>query len=109
MGYGRATTLTAIGDAVNTASRLESLNKEYGSQLIVSEETIDRAGFDLTDFPRHEVELRGERKCLPSELSTAPRIYGFRRHQERGEGVDDIPTVSCSGSLISTVPARADI
>src|SRR5205814_7500895 len=29
MGYGSATTITAIGDAVNTASRLESLCKEF--------------------------------------------------------------------------------
>jgi adenylate cyclase len=34
MGYGTATGLTAIGDSVNTASRLESMTKEFGAQLI---------------------------------------------------------------------------
>jgi adenylate cyclase len=33
---------TAIGDNVNLAARLESLNKQYGSRLIVSEETYSR-------------------------------------------------------------------
>jgi adenylate cyclase len=64
MGHGRARSLTAIGDAVNTASRLEALNKEYGSQLIVSEEVTRRAGIDLASFPRHEIELRGRTRPL---------------------------------------------
>ncbi|MSP39770.1 MAG: adenylate/guanylate cyclase domain-containing protein [Deltaproteobacteria bacterium] len=38
MGYGTAITLTAIGDTVNVASRLQDLTKEYKCQLIFSEE-----------------------------------------------------------------------
>ena len=47
MGYGRAAQLTAIGDTVNTASRLETLTKEFGAELVVSQELLDRAGVDL--------------------------------------------------------------
>ncbi len=64
MGYGSATAITAIGDAVNTASRLESLTKTYGCQLVVSEETVLRAGLDLSAFPRQEIEIRGKREML---------------------------------------------
>src|SRR5216683_2601502 len=64
MGYGSATAITAIGDAVNTASRLETLTKTYGCQLVVSEETVLRAGLDLSAFPRHEIEIRGKRDTL---------------------------------------------
>jgi adenylate cyclase len=59
MGYERATQLTAIGDTVNTASRLETLTKEFGVQLVVSEELLERAGVLLPDAARHEVAIRG--------------------------------------------------
>src|SRR4029077_16031107 len=64
MGYGNATAITAIGDAVNTASRLETLTKTYGCQLVVSEETVLRAGLELSAFPSHEIEIRGKRDML---------------------------------------------
>jgi adenylate cyclase len=57
MGYGRAHTLTAIGDTVNTASRFETLNKQYLSQLIISDDVAARAGLDLGTVPRYQVEI----------------------------------------------------
>ena len=81
MGYGNAAAMTAIGDAVNTASRLESMTKIYGCELVVSEETVLRAGLDLSAFPRHEIEIRGRREMLAvrtvasaGELSAAGAI-----------------------------------
>jgi adenylate cyclase len=64
MGYGGAVAMTAIGDAVNTASRLETLTKEFGCELVVSEEVVTRAGLELSVFPRHEIEVRGKREAL---------------------------------------------
>jgi adenylate cyclase len=64
MGYGSAAAITAIGDAVNTASRLESLTKNFACELVVSEETVSRAGLDLSRFPLHEIEIRGKREML---------------------------------------------
>jgi len=60
MGYGPATSVTAIGDAVNTASRLEALTKELDAQLVLSEPVAEHAGVDLDGFPRREIELRGK-------------------------------------------------
>ena len=59
MGYGKAVSVTAVGDAVNIASRLEGLTKEYGAQLVISEAVIERAGLDLGATPRHDIEIRG--------------------------------------------------
>lgn len=64
MGYARALTVTAIGDAVNTASRLEALSKEFGCELVVSRDVALRAGVDLSAFPSREIEVRGRSEGL---------------------------------------------
>lgn len=51
---------TAIGDPVNLASRLESLNKEFGTSVLVSENTAHVLGEDF-DLQRVEsVTVRGK-------------------------------------------------
>ena len=64
MGYATTRSVTAIGDAVNTASRLESMNKEYGSQLVVSGEVAERAKLDLADQRHESVAVRGRDEPL---------------------------------------------
>lgn len=51
--------LTAIGDAVNVASRVENANKEAGTRLLISESLYERVKDEvqMTDFVR--VRLRG--------------------------------------------------
>lgn len=64
MGYDRTASLTAIGDTVNTASRLESLTKDLRVELVVSQELLDTAGIDLSAAPMHEVDIRGRQGRL---------------------------------------------
>jgi adenylate cyclase len=64
MGFSGAASITAIGDAVNTASRLEALTKEYECELIVSAEVIARAGLDRSRFRWQETEIRGKQETL---------------------------------------------
>jgi adenylate cyclase len=64
LGHGRTVSVTAIGDAVNTASRLETLTKELGAQLVVSEVVRDHAGVAFPDYPRQEIEVRGREERL---------------------------------------------
>jgi adenylate cyclase len=72
MGYGTAMALTAIGDAVNTASRLESIAKERDAQLAVSEALVilagTGAGAGLEAYPQEEVTIRGKREPMPVRL-----------------------------------------
>jgi len=68
MGYGRATTLTAIGDTVNVASRLEALTKQHAVELVVSSRLAERAGVELVDFEEQRIEIRGRRRPLRVRL-----------------------------------------
>ncbi len=58
MGYAESIYLTAVGDTVHVAARLEQLTKEYDCDLVISEDLARRAGFDTTGYPRHELTLR---------------------------------------------------
>lgn len=51
---------TAIGDSVNTASRLESTNKIYGTTIIVSENTHDRVKGKFISREIDVVNLKGK-------------------------------------------------
>lgn len=64
MGYHDATNLTAIGDIVNTSSRLEAMTKDFNVQLVLSEETSIKSGIDLSKFPKHNVTVRGRTETL---------------------------------------------
>lgn len=64
MGYKDFSNLVAIGDATNTASRLEGLTKEYNCELIVSKETIDNAHLHFNNYERHLVDIRGRQKPM---------------------------------------------
>ena len=64
MGFGSNVHLTAIGDTVNVASRLQDLTKEYGCQLVISEQVAMHAGIDPSSLPRHELTVRNRREPL---------------------------------------------
>lgn len=55
---------TAIGDTVNVASRLEGLNKEFGTSIIVGETTFQQLDGAYRARVLGEVKVRGRRKPL---------------------------------------------
>ncbi len=50
---------TANGDAVNVASRIEGLNKDYGTQILLSEATRERMGPDIATIWKGSQALKG--------------------------------------------------
>jgi adenylate cyclase len=64
LGYRERFLLTAIGDAVHVASRLQELTKEYGCQAVVSEVVGETANIALVGMPRHEISVRGREAQL---------------------------------------------
>jgi adenylate cyclase len=55
---------TVIGDAVNLGSRLESLNKEYGTHIIISEETRGRLKGRYDMRPLGTVTVKGKSEAV---------------------------------------------
>lgn len=60
MGPPSAPIVSAIGDAINAAARLEGLSKRYGCTLVVSAEVLRLAGVEPGDLPLQHARLRGK-------------------------------------------------
>jgi adenylate cyclase len=56
---------TVIGDAVNLGSRLESLNKQYGTRIIISEATRQRLSGSYIFRPLGDVVVKGKTQPVP--------------------------------------------
>ena len=75
IGSSSIMSYTVIGDNVNLGSRLESLNKEYGTRIIISDATRSRLTTKYTTRPLGSVVVKGKTKpvdvfeiCVPSPL-----------------------------------------
>ncbi len=64
MGYGSTVGLTAVGDPVNTASRLEGMTRQLNCNLVISQDVLDNAGLERIALPGHDVAVRGRTGML---------------------------------------------
>jgi adenylate cyclase len=64
VGWHQTRTFTAIGDAVNTAARVQELCKSYGVRLVVSQRVLQAAGVDASKLAQHTVSVRGRTEDL---------------------------------------------
>ncbi|MBB5666290.1 adenylate cyclase [Rhizobium leguminosarum] len=71
MGYGRVRSMTAIGDTVNVASRLESAAKEFEAAIVISEPVASLSGADLSGIESRDISVRG--RALPLKVYVIPR------------------------------------
>ena len=76
---------TAHGDAINTAARLESVNKHFDTRICVSETTLDRCAHPFAHRPIGQLVLKGKSEGLSAhELLSAtraktPEVCEYRR------------------------------
>ena len=73
MGPPHSPNLSAVGDNVNVAARLESESKSLRCTLVVSTALAAAAGVDFSAYPRHEAELRGRAESVPVYAIDDPR------------------------------------
>lgn len=94
--YGKTGTdnnyeLGVIGDTVNTAARLEAINKQYQTNLLITETVRERTLEDLKKLNIHLLyykvdKVRPKGKKIPKELYT---IMANNGHESRFMGQDD--------------------
>jgi adenylate cyclase len=88
---------TAHGDEVNIAARLEALNKDLGTYLLLTEATARAAGITGLCDPMGEVTVRGRAK--PTAIFTLPETDlpigpGMGRVEERSAKSSLIPPLA---------------
>ena len=71
---------TVVGDAVNLASRLEGMNKHFGTGILISEDTYREASHSIEARPLGQVNVKGRVAPVTVYELIVPRV-----------GADDVP------------------
>ncbi len=84
---------TIIGDNVNLASRIEGLTKEYGVQILITEDTFDQLTLDIPCLIVDVVRVKGKKRpikvlqplLLPSTANEMAMIVAKQRVTENNQ------------------------
>jgi adenylate cyclase len=74
IGYRNHMVLTALGDAVNVAARLQDMTKSLACEAIVSDEVRITAGLAADALPEQQVAIRGRTEPMMVHAVASARI-----------------------------------
>jgi adenylate cyclase len=75
IGHGDHATITAFGDALSVAARLQDLTKELACEALVSETVMRTGEIEAENFPLYTAVLRGFERPVPVRI--IPAILGM--------------------------------
>jgi adenylate cyclase len=87
MGPPATPILSALGDTVNVAARLEAETKRHACVLVISAECARAAKIDLSAFPEHTATVRGRREAVTYYAVRDPATLAAVLAQEQEAGV----------------------
>ena len=85
MGPPTAPNYSAIGDCVNAAARLQTKTKELECVLVVTDEVVQNAGADFSQFPSQQISLQGKQKSVLIYVVKNPLIISTGAETDRPE------------------------
>jgi adenylate cyclase len=87
MGPPAAPIISAVGDPINAAARLEALSKHFGCTLVVSLDTLRFAGIPVPDAPVHRARIRGKTQQIDVLAIDDPLLLARAAPEAVGQAV----------------------
>jgi adenylate cyclase len=91
---------TVMGDTANLASRLEGLNKQYGTQLMISEATFEQARGEIVARPIDVVAVKGKVRGV--------RVYELLALASDGDALAEALAADATAALEAYLARRFD-
>jgi class 3 adenylate cyclase len=107
--------LTAVGDTVNVAARLEAKSKELGWPVVASVATLEHAGEEFRPAEVREVELTGRGAhiavgrlaSLPVSAPRLPERAALYRRRRQPRPLPSLPAIRLRGRSATVAAATA--
>ncbi|HGJ66581.1 TPA: CHASE2 domain-containing protein [bacterium] len=127
MGTEQKMNYTIMGNAVNLAARLEGVNKQYGSWILISQETYEKAGsgFIVREFDRVRVvgittpvrlyelvgldnEMPEDEKAFISQFNKAHDLFEQKLYKESREAFKELLAIKEDDAPSKTYLGRCE-